>query len=79
MPSPGNDPGNVDELLNENEALEDYIADLEAQLNKLKKGEGGYDEERANELWKKINSLQSQLKESKLISLVRTMIREQLK
>jgi hypothetical protein len=79
MPSPGNDPANVDELLNENKALEDYIADLEAQLNKLKKGEGGYDEERANELWKKINSLQSQLKESKLISLVRTMIREQLK
>ena len=69
---------NAQEGLNENKALKDHIADLEAQLNKLKKGEGGYDEELANELWKKINSLQSQLKESKLISLVRTMIRESL-
>jgi hypothetical protein len=68
----------VKEGLNENEALKAHIVDLEAQLNKLKKGEGGYDEELANELWKKIDSLQSQLKESKLISLVRTMIKESL-
>ena len=65
-------------VVNENKAVYDQIADLEAQLNKLKKGEGGYDEELANELLSKINSLQPQVKESKLISLVRTMIRESL-
>jgi hypothetical protein len=72
MPSPGNDPGNVDELLNENDEVSTQIADLEYDLMMA-----DTDERRA-EIDKKIKAL-SQIKESKLISLVRTMIREQLK
>ena len=74
MPSPGNDPGNVDELLNENEAVYDQIADLEHDLMLAQN-----DEHKA-EIEAKIKSLEAELlRESKLISLVRTMIREQLK
>jgi hypothetical protein len=74
MPSPGNDPGNVDELLNENEAVYDQIADLENDLMLAQN-----DEHKA-EIEKKIKALEAELlRESKLISLVRTMIREQLK
>ena len=73
MPSPGNDPGNVDELLNENEAVYDQIADLEHDLMLAKN-----DEHKA-EIEKKIKALEAELlRESKLISLVRTMIRESL-
>jgi hypothetical protein len=73
MPSPGNDPGNVDELLNENEAVYDQIADLENDLMLAQN-----DEHKA-EIEAKIKSLEAELlRESKLISLVRTMIRESL-
>jgi hypothetical protein len=73
MPSPGNDPGNVDELLNENEAVYDQIADLENDLMLAQN-----DEHKA-EIEKKIKALEAELlRESKLISLVRTMIRESL-
>jgi len=60
-------------LINENEAVYDQIADLENDLMLAKN-----DEHKA-EIEKKIKALEAELlKESELISLVRTMIRESL-
>jgi hypothetical protein len=61
-------------IVNENEAVYDQIADLENDLMLAQN-----DEHKA-EIEKKIKALEAELlRESKLISLVRTMIREQLK
>jgi len=69
----GNPEGGKIEL-RENEAVYDQIADLEHDLMLAKN-----DEHKA-EIEKKIKALEAELlRESKLISLVRTMIREQLK
>ena len=62
------------ESLNENEAVYDQIADLEHDLMLAQN-----DEHKA-EIEKKIKALEAELlRESKLVSLIRTMIKEQLK